>query len=232
MIQDETGLRDVELRKIDTSSLVSTACRLLSQLKHEEAISYLNEAILETKGTCLHFLDRDQEAIACFDEALKIGSNLRRFDLKALCLYRVKRYEEALIFYDKAIEFNPGDAKLSYFKGNIFRDMRKYEEAIRCYDNAMEFSPVLALRQKADCLNGLHRSEEAITCANQVIEIKPRDSLAYCMKGISLSNLKREEEALQYFDRAIEIHQTTGRHMSRKVGSSTTSIGTRRQENV
>jgi tetratricopeptide (TPR) repeat protein len=63
-----------------------------------------------TSKECLYNFSEDQEAIRCYDHALKIDSTQGKFyHLKAVSF---ENSEEALACYDKSIEMTPKDDKV------------------------------------------------------------------------------------------------------------------------
>ena len=50
-----------------------------------------------------------------------------------------------------------------------------------------------------------NESDEAISCFNQAIELKPDYAVAYNNKGMILNDLKKYKEAVSCFNKAIEL---------------------------
>lgn len=83
-----------------------------------------------------------QDAILCYDQALKIEPHSELASKnKGVALSKLGKYNEAIDCYDKALEINPNDAHLWYSKGHVFYDMGKIDEARRCYNRAKEINP-------------------------------------------------------------------------------------------
>jgi tetratricopeptide (TPR) repeat protein len=64
------------------------------------------------KGFSLHYLEKYEEALACFDKAIELNPGYAEAWVnKGVTLCSFGRFDEAIACCDKAIKFNPG---LSY----------------------------------------------------------------------------------------------------------------------
>ena len=163
---------------------------------------------LYNKGFSLDWLGKSQDAIACFDRAIKI--NPRFADAwynKGAVLGRFGKHREAIACYDKALEINPRDAVAWCNKGNSLNRLGKPQEAIACCDRVLEINSrdAVAWNNKGFALGELDKYQEAIACYNRVLEIDPRDAVAWCNKGNSLNRLGKPQEAIACYDRVLEI---------------------------
>ena len=70
------------------------------------------------KGKSYHDQKRYEEALECYDKALKIKpDDARIWNNKGVDLVELKRYEEALECYDKALKIKPDDSEIWNNKG-------------------------------------------------------------------------------------------------------------------
>ena len=99
------------------------------------------------KGVTLFQLERYEEAIACFDDAIRLHNP---GTITSIDLYSVLNA-----------------------KGIVFDAMGKYEEAIACYDEINKFVPeyLEAWNQKGNALKKLGRDEEAEQCFAKAKEL-------------------------------------------------------------
>ena len=107
------------------------------------------------KGWALYRLKQYDEALAMYDEALKIKPRHKdAWNNKGYILHALKRYEEAIICYDHALKINPKSQFAWNSKGKLLNDLKRYEEAIICYDHALKIDPKdeLALDNKNQTL--------------------------------------------------------------------------------
>jgi len=117
----------------------------------EEAIKSFNAVLKEEpnsagvwvdKGTTLLQLKRFEEAIVCFDKALKLESKInepKAWAGKASALLYLEKYEEALACFNNSLEIDPGKFRAWYGKGFLLLNkMGKYEEALTCFNEVLE----------------------------------------------------------------------------------------------
>ena len=172
------------------------------QLKELEAWEWSN------KGSSLHGLGRHEEAIRCFDKALKLNPRLVNvWCNKGAGLKNLERLEESICCLNKALELDPNLVNGWYNKGNSLHSLGRYEESIRCFDKALELDPcyVAAWYNKGACLDSLGNHEEAIRCYDQALELDPGLVNAWFNKGGSLNSLGRYQDAIRYFDQALKL---------------------------
>jgi len=89
------------------------------------------------KGSALYFLGKYDEAIECYDHAIKIDpNNPVVWNNKGLALYHLGKYDEAILSYDHAIKIDPSDADAWNSKGNSLNSLDKKDEAKKCHDKS------------------------------------------------------------------------------------------------
>ena len=99
----------------------------------------LNAEVLCNKGISLAVLERNDEALECYDKAIQMDPNDEfAFYNKGVLLTDMNRSEEALECYDKVLEIEPDDADALYNKGTILSELGKNEEAEKCFTQVKE----------------------------------------------------------------------------------------------
>jgi tetratricopeptide (TPR) repeat protein len=94
-------------------------------------------ALLE-KGWSLHNRNRAAEAVACYDEVLKLDANHpEALVKKGAALEQLKQDLEALQCYDRAIKADPKMTIAYLSKGRVCNRLERYDEALECYAQAM-----------------------------------------------------------------------------------------------
>jgi len=159
-------------------------------------------------------LKRYEEALAAYDQALRLDPNkARAYGNKGNALANLKRYEEALAVFDQALRLDPNYALTYYNKGITLASLKRYEEALAAFDQALRLDPnyAPAYGNKGTVLANLKRYEEALAAYDQVLRLDPNNALAYGNKGLALANLKRYEEALVAFDQALRLDPNDAR---------------------
>jgi tetratricopeptide (TPR) repeat protein len=177
------------------------------------------------RGVTLFNLERYEEALASFDQAIAINPDQQVWVLRGRILGNLERYEEALDSFDKAIAIS-SDRQVLILRGRILGNLERYEEALDSFDKAIAISSdrqVLILRGRI--LENLERYEEAldsfdkaiaISSDRQVLALRGRilenlerrdeQSCKLLLYGSTLFDLKQYEEALVNFDKAISIN--------------------------
>lgn len=157
-------------------------------------------------------LDEDDhsEALAAFDQVLKLDSNhYRAWINRGNTLTNLERFEEAIASYDRAIDIKP-DASLAWSnRGDALYDLERFEEAIACWDQALELDPKDAetwYNKGLTLAINLGRLEDSLTCWQKSLELNGDDPQTWFNHGIALAGLSRWQEAIVCWDRAIELN--------------------------
>jgi len=94
--------------------------------------------LLLGKGQSLLNADKAGEALACYDEILKLDPNHpEALVKKGAALERLKQDEEALRCYDRALAADSTLTIAYLYKGGIFNRLERYNEALECYEQAL-----------------------------------------------------------------------------------------------
>ncbi|MBW9221687.1 protein kinase [Methanothermococcus sp. SCGC AD-155-C09] len=103
-----------------------------SNISNETAEEWYN------KGVALYYQEKYNEAIECYDKALKIDPNyVDAWYNKGVALKNLGKYNEAIMCYDRVLEIDPGYVKAWNNKGDILYKLGRYNEAIKCYDKSL-----------------------------------------------------------------------------------------------
>src|SRR5260221_36398 len=163
------------------------------------------------EGNVLYGLKRYGEALAAYDQAIRLDPNLAMaYVNKGNVLSDLKHYGEALAAYDQAIRLDPNLAMAYVNKGRALNELKRYGEALAILDQAIGLDPnnAFAYATKGYALNGLNRYWEALAAYDQAIGLDPNNAFAYLNKGNSFYYLKRPWEALADYDQAIRLDPT------------------------
>ncbi|CAD8126605.1 unnamed protein product [Paramecium sonneborni] len=188
--------------------------KLLSQIQILVKLSIIKvnkfSDIYFNLGNALKNLNRYQDAIICYDEAIKLNPNFSEaFNNKGNALKNLNRYQDAIICYDEAIKLNPNFSEAFNNKGNALKNLNRYQDAIICYDEAIKLNPNFseAFNNKGNALKNLNRYQDAIICYDEAIKLNPNYSEAFNNKGNALKNLNRYQDAIICYDQALSIVQ-------------------------
>ncbi len=164
-------------------------------------------AALLNKGTALRILNRHEESILAYDQALAIDPKLAAaWKGKGATLGELDRHEEALLAYEQALAIEPNDASAWRNKGDALDKLDRHEDVLLAYDRALAIDPNDAsVFFKGGTLCKLDRHEEALLAYDRALAIDPNYADGWLFKGDALGKLDRHAEALLAYDRALCI---------------------------
>ena len=168
-----------------------------------------SDEIYNNKCLTLINLNRFDEAIECYDKALKINpNNVKAWNNKAFALHNLNRLDEAIECYNKSLEIDPNFISSLRNKAFALRTLNRLDEAIECYDKVLKIDPndFGVWNNKAFSLHELNRSDEAIECYDEALKINPNYFEAWANKGFTLESLGRLDEAIECYNNALEIY--------------------------
>jgi len=94
--------------------------------------------LLLGKGQALLNMDKPEEALASFDEALALEpNNADALVKKGTALERLRKLPEAIECYDRAIAADNSMTIAYLYKGGLFNRMERFGEALECYEMAL-----------------------------------------------------------------------------------------------
>ena len=90
------------------------------------------------KGQSLLSLDKTEEAVACFDEAIALDPrHAEALVKKGTALEKLKRLQEAMECYDRAIAADRSMTLAYLYKGGVCNQLERFSEALDCYEQAL-----------------------------------------------------------------------------------------------
>jgi len=171
--------------------------------KDEKIKSQLNLFLKEANS--YHFEKKYGKAVELYDIILNESPNhLGLLNNKGLALAQLEKYEEAIICYNKALKIEAKNPSVLSNKGNVLTDLGKFKDAILCYNSALETNPkfVNAITAKGTILD---TPNESISLYNEALEIDPKNFAALNNKGVALIELGKFDEAILFYNKALEI---------------------------
>lgn len=197
---------------VDRDAAFANIARGIRKTVQELQTSLIAREWLSEGSMLLFQLNRFEEALAAFEQAIRLDPNLARaYHDKGLAILSLNRFEsgfeEALAAYEQAIRLDPNFAELYYRKGDALSDLKRHEEALAAFEQAihLDLNYANAYVGKGNALTRLERYEEALTAYEQAIRLDPNDALAYYNKCIALQGLGKIREAQQAYRRAREL---------------------------
>jgi tetratricopeptide (TPR) repeat protein len=111
-----------------------------ADLLEKKAQARLTEQVtlILNKGQTLLNLDRLDEALECFDEAISLDSERAdAFVKRGTALEKLQHVDEAISAYDQAIALDESLATAYLNKAGILNRLERYNEALECYEQAL-----------------------------------------------------------------------------------------------
>src|SRR5664279_3712359 len=120
------------------------------------------------------------------------------------------KYDDAVVQFTAAINLEPSNPDYYYARGQAYLMATKYENAKADFEKSLVFSPknVDAMISLGSVCNKLGKFEEALKILNHAAKLDKRNPKVYPEKVITLTYLKRYDQALQTSDTAIVIKDT------------------------
>lgn len=166
------------------------------------------------KGENFYNQSQYEEAIKCYDEAIKICQQYEDAWSGKGDAYLVGKFgffmqndaAKAIQCYDEALKINPQKAETWNNNGTALRALGKNDDAIQCYDEAIGINPQYAEAWfgKGYTLYEKGNYDEALKCVNEAITLKPEYPNFWKYKGEILKALG-SDEAQSAFDKANEL---------------------------
>jgi tetratricopeptide (TPR) repeat protein len=165
-------------------------------------------AALYNRGNALVALDRLDEALASFDEALALKPDHAAGLLnRAQVLQKLKRGREAIASFDRAFALAQPTADALVARGNTHYALGDYAAALADYDAAMRLRPDAAPlhNNRGNALRELGRHDEALQAFDRAIALKPDYAEAHNNRGNALLEINRVTEALASYEHALTL---------------------------
>jgi len=190
-----------------------------------------NSVALLEKGFALGFMGplRYNESISAYDRAIELipandtvmlafawmerGAVLSR---QADSTHDMSLYEDAIKAFDTAIELNPQQAGTLAVKANALMNLGRYNESLKILDEAIEIASRDSEKaqiwfEKAHLFAEQGNYNETAKALEEATELSPDDKNLWLNGGVLLSAvLDRNDEALGYYERALQIDPADG----------------------
>jgi tetratricopeptide (TPR) repeat protein len=159
-----------------------------------------------SRGGRLHGMGRHEEAIVCYDKALRLHPRFASaWAGKGLANNSLGRYLDAIRCYDEALRLDRQNPAAWYNKGNSLCALSRFEGALNSFNEALILDPgdARAWHNKGVCLASLGRHDEAISCYDKALELDPSYAVAWRAKAMVEERLGRIRDAVQAFKQFI-----------------------------
>jgi len=176
----------------------------MSNIDYEdEDDKWINKGISLLKG------GSEEDAIKCFDEALKLDNTSPQALIEKGRILRLKgRYEEAIKCFDELIKAYQYVDMGWQNKGMTLVDMGEYKEAIKCFDESLKLDTPDEHKTRNDkgfAYYMLKDYDNAIVCLDEALNIDIKFVDAWVHKALTLYQLGKFDESKESINRAISL---------------------------
>ncbi|TIB35456.1 hypothetical protein E3P86_02663 [Wallemia ichthyophaga] len=168
----------------------------------------LEAEALNLRGTFYFLLNNPIKAIADLEKSVELSPHFSQSWVKAASVYmELANPQAAFKAFDTAIEKNPQDADAYYHRGQVYFILSDFNKAIENYEKSVEIDDSFPLAQiqlaVAHYKNG--NIGKAMAIFRTSINKFPHKSDVYTYYGELLMDQGKFEEAVEKFDKAIEL---------------------------
>ncbi|MGK7921731.1 MAG: tetratricopeptide repeat protein [Trichodesmium sp.] len=119
--------------------------------------------------------NQKKEAIACYEQSLKLNPNLSQAHHNLGEIYSGElKWQAAILSYQKAIKLNPKFSWSHHSLGKAFAELQQWEKAISSYEEALQLNPQAAVTYHClgDALVKQKQLDAAINAYQKAIELQ------------------------------------------------------------
>lgn len=227
MFEKSGGFTVKETRKLpyegkDSNYQFVEGLNLLEAMKLQEARSYYEKSVKRHSdkgdlwnnlGVVLKALHNNEQAFQCFEKALQINPQYYiGWYNKGGIYFDLEYYEKAIESFNKALELNSdcGEAKndrtIARDRLGIF-SMDGMQES---FDMMMSGRHMRAVLNKGSALVDLGNGKDAIIGYSEKFYKNEEKAYKFARKGKESMRAGKHQEALRYYDKAIQINPEIG----------------------
>ena len=168
----------------------------------------LQSGLWEILGGALEILERFEEALSAYDQAISYDSNRgAAYRCKGVLLVRLQKFVEADDVLNKALELDDTDPTTWFWLGAKHNFALELDDAEHCFSKATELKPDWgqAWVNLASVLANLGRHRRALMYYEKGLELSPDDVNGLRLFAQTLIELQHEDEAERMLKKAIGL---------------------------
>lgn len=236
----EAGQYDKALKVVDeleaaegeTPQNLIARGRLLFKLKrYQEALQAYSQVVTldatQQDGWCgvginFLYLKQHEDALNAFDRAIELGEDSPEiWGLRGTCQQKLDRREDAMQSFKRLIELDPKDAGGWDCLGCSFFSLQRFEEAVEAFAELHKLGKrnERSLLLQHLSLFGADKIQNTIDFGNEHEAILSKHIPYLGTQALALSLLGRDVEALSYWQRAIDLGDSSAFVYLGKTGS-------------
>jgi tetratricopeptide (TPR) repeat protein/ADP-heptose:LPS heptosyltransferase len=184
--------------------------------QHDLAVEWFARAIrqnptaeyLQHLGDALLHLKRYEEALKAFDKAIQFQpESAELWRSLGNALLQLNRDNEALLSYQRALQFEPRDFEAASKGGVLLHRQGRWEEALACFNICEALRPnyVPILNLRAIAHRGVGNYQAYLSDSLRAHKLDPTNPESCNNIGEAMVSLRREEEAIAWYDKALAL---------------------------
>ncbi len=160
-----------------------------------QANQYFKAQQYEDAHTCY------QQVVAACPNSVPVNYNL------AIVLTKLNQHAQAIKHYKHALTLQPNNAQIWQYLGHAHAQLHNFEDAINAYETYLSYEPSSFLIRSivADLLNQTSQFERALNHYRTLAQGDECTADVYYCMGRTLRMLDRHDEALIFFNHALEL---------------------------
>jgi serine/threonine protein kinase len=168
------------------------------------------------RGNALFSLGRYSGAVEAYNKAIALQpDDLKSLINKGKVLYKQSKYQDALKIYEQVLKIDANNAEAYSGRGLAYIGLGQNQKASEAFDRAQTIQPdnpsvwleeglaIGALDPQA----AQESFQEALRCYDERLAKKSADPLAWTDRGFVLLKLNQPQEALESYEKALELDQ-------------------------
>lgn len=164
-------------------------------------------------GVVLEALDKNQEAMARYEQSIKIDPKMvQAYYSMGLLQDKMGATDKGIEYLRKAVELSPENSLINYDLGVLFAKKSNFQESAvyskKALEGGSEFAE--AYNNYGYALAQLGRHQEALEAIDKSLALKPDSAAALDSKGFALYGMGRYDEALKIYGDALKADPTIG----------------------
>lgn len=201
----------------NASTLVTVGNQLLDKGALDQALANFDQAIALEPANAMAYADRgmtyiwkhdDERARKDLDQAYALdANNVIVFHGRGMLAYRAGNTSEAITAFSVALQKNPKDQFALQWRGEAYTAAGDFQHASEDNAENVRLNPKrldLYFKQ-AVLLRVQHRTEEALQQVQALLAANPENPNAAMYAGLIYVASDKQDEAMHWFDRAIEM---------------------------
>lgn len=166
-----------------------------------------DKTILWNQSRCYFRMKDFENALTQLNKVISISSDPEYLANRAALHARFGKFKEAIKYYKEILENSPDDPDILYSIGHCYLKQGNITAALEYFNRGLEVDSTHTklLLNRGDLLKSLGRTEEAYRDYNNILAIDT-DIQYYGLRHYALQALGRNDEAIDWIDRFIELY--------------------------